>query len=90
MPPAGLPPGPPPGPCLSPREREVLRELASGATYDMIAHRMQLSRHTVDTYLRRIRTKTGTQARVDLLMLALALAGEQRPIVMSTEEQPAP
>jgi DNA-binding CsgD family transcriptional regulator len=88
--PSALPPGPPPGASLSPRERQVLRELASGATYDMIAHRMQLSRHTVDTYLRRIRTKTGSQARVDLLLLALTLAGEDSPIAVGAEEQPAP
>jgi DNA-binding CsgD family transcriptional regulator len=56
----------------------------------MIAHRMQLSRHTVDTYLRRIRTKTGSQARVDLLLLALTLAGEDSPIAVGAEEQPAP
>ncbi|WP_306203935.1 response regulator transcription factor [Actinoplanes sp. RD1] len=66
-----------PAGALTPREREVLRELATGDTYDAIAHRMNLSRHTVDTYLRRIRRKTGTHARVGLLRLAFKLADEQ-------------
>ncbi|WP_081983096.1 response regulator transcription factor [Streptacidiphilus albus] len=57
-------------PALSPRELEVLQHLARGCTYAAIAHRMGLSTHTVDTYLRRIRAKTGADNRIRLALLA--------------------
>jgi DNA-binding CsgD family transcriptional regulator len=57
-------------PALSPRELEVLHHLARGCTYAAIAHRMGLSTHTVDTYLRRIRAKTGADNRIRLALLA--------------------
>ncbi|UNO44108.1 helix-turn-helix transcriptional regulator [Streptomyces sp. MST-110588] len=57
---------------LSEREREVLAHLAAGCTYGTIARRMGLSSHTVDTYIRRIRGKTGVANRVELTLLALA------------------
>ncbi|MFJ3671358.1 response regulator transcription factor [Streptomyces sp. NPDC090106] len=59
---------------LSVREREVLRHLADGLTYTSIARRMDLSPHTIDTYLRRIREKSGARSRVHLLRLAIAAA----------------
>jgi len=58
---------------LSPQERQVLAHMASGLTYYAIAKRMQISRHTVDTYFRRIRAKTGARSRMQLLMYALRL-----------------
>jgi DNA-binding CsgD family transcriptional regulator len=63
---------------LSRRERQVLVYMADGLTYDAIAQRMQLSRHTVDTYIRRIRAKTGARSRMQLLMHALPLMTETR------------
>ncbi len=57
-------------PVLSGRELQVLELLAQGATYSAIAHRLQLSPHTVDTYLRRIRGKTGAGNRTELAMFA--------------------
>lgn len=62
---------------LSDREREVLVELASGSTYAAIARRMQLSPHTIDSYLRRIRAKTGAHNRVQLVIYALSLTSQQ-------------
>ncbi|MEV1025606.1 helix-turn-helix transcriptional regulator [Streptomyces sp. NPDC050264] len=59
---------------LSNRERETLGHLADGLTYASIARRMNLSPHTVDTYLRRIREKTGARNRIHLLRLAIALS----------------
>ncbi|NBM18196.1 response regulator transcription factor [Streptomyces sp. GC420] len=56
---------------LSSREIEVLGHLAEGLTYSSIARRMQLSPHTVDTYLRRIRGKAGVSNRAHLMILAL-------------------
>jgi DNA-binding CsgD family transcriptional regulator len=58
---------------LSHRERQILREFAAGHTYDLIAARMNLSRHTVDTYVRRIRSKTGVTSRQMLVQLAARL-----------------
>jgi DNA-binding CsgD family transcriptional regulator len=58
---------------LSKREQEVLTHLVDGQTYTAIARRMGLSPHTVDTYLRRIRAKTGATNRMQLLRYAIAL-----------------
>lgn len=54
---------------LSRREREVLHELAMGRTNSSIARAMNLSPHTVDAYLRRIRAKTGIVNRAQLILL---------------------
>ncbi|MEU6556724.1 helix-turn-helix transcriptional regulator [Streptomyces sp. NPDC046915] len=59
---------------LSDREREVLSYLAEGYTYLSIARRLNLSPHTVDTYLRRIRGKTGISNRAHLMILALEVS----------------
>ncbi|MFJ3922114.1 response regulator transcription factor [Streptomyces sp. NPDC090022] len=59
--------------ALTPREQEVLAHLAQGDTYRMIARRMGLSPHTVDTYLRRLRNKTGAVNRTQLTHLAFQL-----------------
>lgn len=78
-----------PAASLSPRELQVLEHLAQGATYHAIARRLQLSPHTVDTYLRRIRAKTGPANRTQLALLALAL--EQHPrTVRAAPVGPAP
>ncbi|MEV4561487.1 helix-turn-helix transcriptional regulator [Kitasatospora sp. NPDC049285] len=62
-----------PPPPLSPREIEVLGHLAQGLTYSTIARRLQLSPHTVETYLRRIRAKTGSANRAQLALLTVTL-----------------
>ncbi|MFI8193409.1 helix-turn-helix transcriptional regulator [Streptomyces sp. NPDC085946] len=59
---------------LSDRERQVLSCLAEGYTYLSIARRLNLSPHTVDTYLRRIRGKTGVSNRAHLMILALKIS----------------
>ncbi|MBD0669768.1 response regulator transcription factor [Streptomyces sp. CBMA156] len=68
---------------LSAREVEVLEHLAQGLTYGAIARRLHISPHTVETYLRRIRAKTGSANRTQLALLALApersLPTEHRP-----------
>ncbi|WP_405770651.1 helix-turn-helix transcriptional regulator [Actinacidiphila glaucinigra] len=62
---------------LSQQEQRVLAHMADGLTYSAIAQRMKLSRHTVDTYIRRIRAKTGARNRMQLLLHALALSDVQ-------------
>ncbi|MFH8803872.1 helix-turn-helix transcriptional regulator [Streptomyces sp. NPDC017936] len=59
---------------LSDRERQVLSYLAEGYTYLSIARKLDLSPHTVDTYLRRIRGKTGITNRAHLMILALQVS----------------
>ncbi|MGW1190178.1 response regulator transcription factor [Streptomyces sp. NPDC002559] len=58
-------------PTLTPRERQVLTLLAGGETYWGIGRRLGISPHTVDTHLRRLRDKTGTANRTQLVVLAL-------------------
>ncbi|MGW3726947.1 response regulator transcription factor [Streptomyces sp. NPDC000851] len=58
---------------LAPREQEVLRYIAAGHTYAQTARRMELSQHTVDAYLRRIRAKLGINSTAELTRLAIAL-----------------
>lgn len=60
-------------PSFTPREQEILAQLPNGATYQAIARRLGLSPHTVDTYIRRLRSKTGTTNRTQLAVLATQL-----------------
>ncbi|GEB49105.1 MULTISPECIES: helix-turn-helix domain-containing protein [Streptomyces] len=65
--------------ALSDREREVLDRVLEGHTYSSTARALGLSPHTVDTYMRRIRAKTGTTHRLELLRLAMGVAPRAAP-----------
>ena len=54
---------------LSERESEIIKWLSKGLSSEEIAHKMYISRHTVDTHRRNIHTKTGTKNTVELLNL---------------------
>lgn len=56
---------------LSWREQEVLRGIAHGLTHDQVARRLGISRHTVDTYVRRVRSKLGAGNKAELTRIAL-------------------
>jgi DNA-binding NarL/FixJ family response regulator len=58
---------------LSSREREVLSNFARGLTYLQIARRMRITVSTVDTYLRRVRAKSGLASGAELVRLAVQL-----------------
>jgi DNA-binding NarL/FixJ family response regulator len=62
---------PEPDDTLSPREREVLRQIAGGLTHTQIATRLGISRHTVDTYVKRIRTKLNVGNKAELTRAAM-------------------
>ena len=62
-----------PAPALAPREKETLRHIAAGRTYLQTARHMGLSRHTVDAYLRRIRTKLNITTTAELTRWAIFL-----------------
>ncbi|MEV7177018.1 LuxR C-terminal-related transcriptional regulator [Kitasatospora sp. NPDC093679] len=73
-----IPTAPAPAPAraaFSRRELEVLELLVEGASYAAIARRLELSPHTVDTYLRRIRAKTGATNQIQLTLLACRVHG---------------
>ncbi|MEU4767639.1 LuxR C-terminal-related transcriptional regulator [Actinosynnema sp. NPDC023794] len=61
---------------LSPREREVLRQVARGLTHGQIATRLAISPHTVDTYVKRIRAKMGIGNKAELTRIALTEIAE--------------
>ncbi|WP_431936228.1 response regulator transcription factor [Micromonospora sp. RP3T] len=60
-------------PALSRREHQVLSLVARGLTHQQIARRLQISIHTVDTYVRRIKEKWKLGNKADLTRAALPL-----------------
>ena len=70
---------------LTGRQREIVLLLAEGRDNDGIAERLQISRDTVKTILRRVYRKIGASGRVALLRW---LAG--RPPVLGDETEEAP
>lgn len=56
---------------LSQREEQVLRQITHGLTHGQIAHRLGISRYTVDTYLKRIRAKLGVGNKAELTRVAM-------------------
>jgi DNA-binding NarL/FixJ family response regulator len=61
----------PAGCQLSEREEQVLRQIAHGLTHAQIATRLGISPHTVDTYVKRIRSKLGVGNKAELTRAAL-------------------
>ncbi|MET9380891.1 LuxR C-terminal-related transcriptional regulator [Streptomyces sp. NPDC002928] len=56
---------------LSARERQVLRLIADGYTHDQTARRLGLSRHTVNTYVKRAKGKLGLGNKAELARAVL-------------------
>jgi HD-GYP domain-containing protein (c-di-GMP phosphodiesterase class II) len=56
---------------LTPREVEVLVLISRGAKSGDVAHRLNISRKTADTYIERIYTKTGASSRSTATLFAL-------------------
>ncbi|MEU6076817.1 response regulator transcription factor [Micromonospora sp. NPDC047074] len=59
--------------ALTPRERDVLRLVAEGLTHKQIGARLELSKATVDTYVHRVRQKTGVPNKAGLTRIAMEL-----------------
>ncbi|GAA0900189.1 helix-turn-helix transcriptional regulator [Virgisporangium aurantiacum] len=57
---------------LSPRERQVLQQIAQGRTHRQIARALDISEHTVDTYVKRVRSKLGAGNKAQLTRIALS------------------
>jgi two-component system, NarL family, nitrate/nitrite response regulator NarL len=60
---------------LSRREQEALSYVARGFTHQQTAHRMGVSKSTVDTYITRIRSKLHLGNKAELTMAALRYLG---------------
>jgi DNA-binding NarL/FixJ family response regulator len=58
---------------LSAREYQVLQQIARGLTHSQIARRLQISQHTVDTYVKRIRGKLDVGNKAELTRAAVGL-----------------
>lgn len=56
---------------LSKREEQVLRQISCGLTHGQVAYRLGISQHTVDTYVKRIRSKLGLGNKAELTRAAL-------------------
>src|SRR6266545_1363557 len=66
-------------PRLARREQETLRYIAHGFTHAQTARRMGVSPATVDTYVKRIRTKLGLGNKADLTRRAMELHRREPP-----------
>ncbi|QIS18458.1 DNA-binding response regulator [Nocardia terpenica] len=56
---------------LSPREQQVLNRIAKGHTHGQVARALGISVHTVDTYVKRIRSKLELGNKAELTRAAL-------------------
>jgi DNA-binding NarL/FixJ family response regulator len=65
--------------ALSPRERQVLQQIARGLTHDQVARRLGISHHTVDTYVKRIRSKLQLGNKAELTRAAVLGRFDKRP-----------
>ncbi|WP_257993226.1 LuxR C-terminal-related transcriptional regulator [Cupriavidus pauculus] len=63
-------PAPMPSTTLSPREYQVLTDITRGFSHDEIAQRLQVSRHTLLTYVRRIYIKLDVHSKVEAINVA--------------------
>lgn len=60
-------------PALTPREHEVLTELANGLSTDRIADQLGVAHTTARTYIQSILTKLGVHSKVQAVALAFSL-----------------
>jgi DNA-binding NarL/FixJ family response regulator len=60
-------------PSLTPRERDVLRELARGLTYEEVARTLEVSTNTVRAHVRSLYEKLGVATRTEAVMTGLRL-----------------
>lgn len=56
---------------LTPRERQVLRLVASGFTHREIAERLGIGKKSIDTYRARVYAKLGIASRAELVRIAI-------------------
>jgi DNA-binding NarL/FixJ family response regulator len=59
-------------PDLSPRLSQVLELTSQGLTEKEIAHKLGLSKWTIDSYMQELRLRLGARNKAQMLMLAVA------------------
>ena len=64
---------------LTPREREVLREVVAGLPNKMIAHRLGVSPKTIEVHRARVMRKTGARSLPELIRFALKAESVDQP-----------
>ncbi|MFZ0769860.1 MAG: response regulator transcription factor [Candidatus Sulfotelmatobacter sp.] len=72
---------------LSKRERDVVHGVAEGLSNREIAHRLNLTEHTVKNYLFRIFDKLGVSSRVEVVLYAFGLSGAA-PVAAAQASKP--
>lgn len=75
-------------PTLSEREREVLELITKGFTYGEIAGLIQVSHHTVTTFVRRIYAKLKVRSKAEAIYEAHTQGLLDRPAALSDRQQP--
>ena len=60
-------------PCLTGRQVEVLRQVASGHSYGQVAKDLDISLHTVKTHAREMISRLGAQDRCHAVAIGFAL-----------------
>ncbi|MFI6998060.1 response regulator transcription factor [Nocardia sp. NPDC050175] len=75
---------------LSGREEQVLRHIAHGLTHGQVATRLGISQHTVDTYVKRIRSKLHLGNKAELTRAAMLgqLAAQADDVRLSRKRGP--
>lgn len=63
---------------LTPREREVLRDVVAGLPNKMIAHRLGVSPKTVEVHRARVMRKTGARSLPELIRVVLKAESDHR------------
>jgi len=56
---------------LTPREREIVKQMAAGTTPERIAHALGMSPNTLRTHTQNILTKLGVHSKMEALVLAI-------------------
>jgi DNA-binding CsgD family transcriptional regulator len=72
---------------LTPREREVVRELLTGKRDKEIEHTLGISRHTLHQHMANIRRKTGSADRLQVALWAVA-RGFEMPATVAASTPP--
>jgi DNA-binding NarL/FixJ family response regulator len=72
---------------LTPREVEVLQQLADGATPDEISKTLEMSKHTLRTHTQNVLTKLNVHTKLDAIVVALRYGKIRTPEVATQEDE---
>jgi two-component system nitrate/nitrite response regulator NarL len=75
--------------ALTPREREVLAQLTSGAGLREVAKQLHMSLRTVNTHLHNLRGKLGVHSTLEAVALARSARSARPPVLADAGRSPA-